>query len=256
MPLQVAQFLQPRGEEEAATAESPAPLSEGIPPGGGGGAGGGGGGGGGGAGGGGVRKVEVVARFETRETMGFDFDQNTLQVRSCSPLVLMPDQSSCRCVVGAIFVFIHSAFHLRILSPFRRRDGDHFVHQVMELTEGSAAESVPHATPGMVLRWVQHADGPRQTVRQNEPEAFFALITKQERPVTLGFEHPWQVRKSLFDLLVFVSSFFCVPEVEGALGLAASRRGCGGLLVRQNPPPFPASSLPLSLLPFLIEWVS
>ena len=82
MPLQVAQFLQPRGEEEAATAESPAPLSEGIPPGGGGGAAGGAGG----AGGGGVRKVEVVARFETRETMGFDFDQNTLQVRTCSPL--------------------------------------------------------------------------------------------------------------------------------------------------------------------------
>eukprot|EP01045_Picozoa_sp_COSAG04_P019015 COSAG04_NODE_1806_length_5533_cov_96.641884_3_plen_183_part_00 len=182
--------------------------------------------------------------------MGFDFDQNTLQVRSYSSLVLMPDQSSCRCVVCAIFAFIHSAFHLRILSPFRRRDGD----QVMELTEGSAAESVPHATPGMVLRWVQHTDGPRQTVRQNEPEAFFALITKQERPVTLGFEHPWQVRKTLF-LLVFVSLFF-VPEVEAVLGFAASRRGCGGLLVRQNPPPFPASSLPLSLLPFLIEWVS
>ena len=41
----------------------------------------GGAGGGGGGGGGGGRKVEVVARFETRETMGFDFDQNTLQVR-------------------------------------------------------------------------------------------------------------------------------------------------------------------------------
>ena len=53
--------------------------------------------------------------------------------------------------------------------------------------------AVPHATPGMVLRWVQHADGPRQSVRQNEPDAFFALITKPERPVTLGFEHPWQV---------------------------------------------------------------
>ena len=123
----------------------------------------------------------------------------------------------------------------------------------MELTEGSAAESVPHATPGMVLRWVQHTDGPRQAVRQNEPEAFFALITKQERPVTLGFEHPWQVRKTFS---TFWPSSPFVPEVVAVLGLAASRRGCGGLLVRQNPLPLPALSLSLSLLPFLIEWVS
>ena len=125
----------------------------------------------------------------------------------------------------------------------------------MELTEGSAAESVPHATPGMVLRWVQHTDGPRQTVQQNEPEAFFALITKQERPVTLGFEHPWQVPRKIALRPFGLRLFLFVPEVE-VLGLAASRRGCGGLLVRQNPPPFPALSLPLSLLPFRIEWVS
>ena len=100
----------------------------------------------------------------------------------------------------------------------------------MELTEGSAAESVPHATPGMVLRWVQHTDGPRQTVQQNEPEAFFALITKQERPVTLGFEHPWQVPRKI----AFTSGLrlFFVSKVEGVLGLAAGRRGRGGLLVR------------------------
>ncbi len=104
----------------------------------------------------------------------------------------------------------------------------------MELTEGSAAESVPHATPGMVLRWVQHTDGPRQTVRQNEPEAFFALITKQERPVTLGFEHPWQVRKSLFDLLVFVSFFLCLKwkfRVSQQVGEGAEGYWCAKTLL-------------------------